>query len=267
MRFFLPSLSLGSLFVAGLGAQISVTGPDFTYSQSFSANLPVASGTPAWVDDSYFPGWYIVAETSGTPATIRVNSTATSGSFMHYRPSAGSSDGSLGGRPNDASGAMIYGLRLVNNSGETLTGFSLAYTGRQITVADTDGNENNQIVASYQLGATAPTGGTWPIISGLTFSSIFDDAIVDSVGGSASNLNGNDPANFIVLDAVNVTGINWAPGQELWIRFRDANSAGVDHGLTIDDVNFTVIPEPGALAALFGLATLGFVVLRRPRRG
>jgi hypothetical protein len=50
----------------------------------------------------------------------------------------------------------------------------------------------------------------------------------------------------------------------LWIRWADTNDAGNDHGLAIDDLQFSasVIPEPSS-CLLLGLAA---VTLRRRRR-
>ena len=52
-----------------------------------------------------------------------------------------------------------------------------------------------------------------------------------------------------------MTGLNWQPGEDLWVRWADINDAGNDHGLAIDDVTFSAeaIPEPATIT-MAGLA-------------
>jgi hypothetical protein len=74
-------------------------------------------------------------------------------------------------------------------------------------------------------------------------------------------VDGNATGNRQTITAT-VTGLNWQPGQDLWIRWADLNDAGNDHGLAIDDLNFSAVPEPGALAlAMF--AAIGLYSGRR----
>jgi predicted extracellular nuclease len=63
------------------------------------------------------------------------------------------------------------------------------------------------------------------------------------VGSAAATLNGNDPANRLAKsDTITVTvGV----GQEIWIRWKDTNDAGNDHGLAIDDLSVTAHGGPG----------------------
>ena len=66
----------------------------------------------------------------------------------------------------------------------------------------------------------------------------------------AADLDGNLAANRVAGITHMVSGIKWAPGTELWIRWRD----GYTHdGIAIDNVSFsasTDIPEPSAFLLL-----------------
>jgi len=63
-----------------------------------------------------------------------------------------------------------------------------------------------------------------------------------------------------------VTGINWAPGTSLWLRWRDPNDPGSDHGMAIDNFSFSAVPEPTTFALVgLGMGAAG-LVSRRLRR-
>ena len=53
-----------------------------------------------------------------------------------------------------------------------------------------------------------------------------------------------------------ITGINWQPGADLWIRWLDPRTSGNNHGAGIDNVTFTAIPEPGSAALFTSVAIL-----------
>jgi hypothetical protein len=83
----------------------------------------------------------------------------------------------------------------------------------------------------------------------------------------AASLDGHAAANRHVFAPVTITGLNWAPGTDLWVRWSDPQVAGADHGLAIDDFSFsaTGVPEPASLGLL---AAAGAPLLAgRRRRG
>lgn len=74
-------------------------------------------------------------------------------------------------------------------------------------------------------------------------------------------MDGNAVGSRLAKSAT-ITGLNWLPGQDLWIRWADLNDAGNDHGLAIDDLTFVAIPEPASLGVA-GLAILATLASRR----
>jgi hypothetical protein len=261
------------------------------YSQNFNslpttpvnASLGNTVDARGWTDDNAapasgqvsIPGWYIYHPTvqaeggvnghqrlrvSGTPTT------AATGSFYAYGDNAtASTERALGLVPSatltPANGEVYYGIRLTNNTADTLTQFTFSFTGEQWRVGDSNsaggGAGNESLSVDYRLGGTDLHSGTFTEIPSATF-----DSPVDVIG-STSHLNGNDPANRVTGLGATVGGINWTPGTDLWLRWTAINkfNTGVgeqaDHGLAIDDLTFIAeVPEPATLvlAGLFAVA-------------
>ncbi len=240
-------------------AQILYGTSGSTYTENFSSGLP-ATGNVDWDDNSTFAGFYAYqSATSAAPEEYRKTSSgdSTLANLFQWRP-ASSTDGALGTKPNDSTGTIATGVRFTNTTGLTLTQFSLGYTGEQWF--SSNANQNNQLVVAYQLGSPANLlDGTWTTIPALQFSSIFND-------GTVRNLDGSLPANQTVLSPVTVSGFSWANGTDLYIRWFDANSAGADQGLAIDDVNFTAVPEPSTYALLIAGGIILIAFRRRAAR-
>jgi len=153
---------------------------------------------------------------------------------------------------------MILGLRLTNDTGAALTEFTLGYTGEQWFESETA--QNNQYIVAYQFGSpTNLSAGSWTEISALQFNT-------PKESGADANLDGSLVANQEVLTPVTVSSIAWENGEDLWIRWFDANSTGFDQGIAVDDVSFSAIPEPSQYAIIFGLGALMLTACRR-RKG
>jgi hypothetical protein len=102
-------------------------------------------------------------------------------------------------------------------------------------------------------------GGVWTPLPGMTF-----NAPNVSSPSATTSLDGNAIGNRVAGLTATVTGLDWQPGQELWIRFTDSGPA--QHQLAIDNFQFSAlapVPEP-TTALLLGLGTLS--LLRRRRR-
>ncbi|MGE9291001.1 MAG: hypothetical protein ACQKBT_08430 [Puniceicoccales bacterium] len=248
------------LCITGGAQAVDYSTTGFEYSETFDSGLPASASTPAWSDDSIFTGWYAYqSATTGAPTNYRITSTGSSSAadLYQFRTSSSSTDGSLGTRPESATGDMMLGLLLTNTTGTTLTEFTLGYTGEQWYESSTV--QNNQYVVSFQIGdVTNLDSGTWTDIDDLTF-----NTPNDGTGTTGTSLDGTLPENSEVLSPVTVSDIVWEDGTDLWIRWFDANSSGFDHGLAIDDVSFTAVPEPSEIAAIFGLSAIVFAAGRR----
>ena len=200
-----------------------------------------------WADNSTLPGWYTNKTTfsvtdatvGGTAATFDSTSASANNAGLFSFGSGGSVDRALGSRATSnfaGNDPVLYGVRLVNSTGQTLTKFTVTYTGEQwfkssVATAHT-------LLVEYQFGASGIAAGTWTPVTAATFTAPI------ATGTTATALNGNTAANRSVKVAV-VTGVSWAPGQELWVRFRDANESGSEQGLAADDFSFLADDESG----------------------
>ncbi|HSU52831.1 MAG TPA: PEP-CTERM sorting domain-containing protein [Candidatus Dormibacteraeota bacterium] len=277
-------------------ASVSYNTANSLYLQNFDSlpNTPENASlgaTPAgWTDDNAAPGagnfsiagWYLYYPTATTEGGFNGhqrfrNSGApgNTGSFYSLGQS-GSTERALGdigantlapdGQTGNDAGNIYIALRLSNNTGQTLDNFTLSYTGEQWR----DGGVSTAETMSfgYSTIATANTNDA-------TFFGYSSNIVnVASLGwttpkatATIATLNGNDAANRVLVNAVTVSGINWQPGTDLWLRWTDPQLSGkADAAMAIDDLSFSadiaVAPEPST-AGLIGLGFAALAVLRR----
>lgn len=223
-------------------AQVSFNGTP--YVQNFNTLSGTTNNVTAvtWTNNSTLPGWYASKSgyhvTDGTMGGGASNFDSTSNvnniGLISFG-SAGSTDRALGSRATSTSSLSTtnapvqYGVRLVNNTAQTITSFSVMFTGEQWFASTQSAAHTLQV--DYSLGATSLTSGTY--VSNFT---TFTAPV--ATGSTARTLDGNAVANRRGV-ARQVTGISWAPGQDLWIRITDTNESGNEQGLAIDDFVFT----------------------------
>lgn len=261
MNRLLSKFLVAALFAATAcvsHAQVSYTGG--VYGQNFNTLAGTTNNTSGveWTDNSTLPGWYASKSTysvtdgtlGGSAAAYTATNTAANVGLFSFG-TASNTDRALGSRATAlvaGNDPVLYGVRLVNNTTQTITSFSVIYTGEQWfktgkTTADT-------LLLDYQVGATDLSAGTWTTAAG-TFTSPINTA-------TAATVAGNTAANRRGV-AAKVTGVSWAPGTELWIRFRDTDETGEEQGLAIDDFYFVADNESGIfLNGSTSYVTMGF---------
>jgi hypothetical protein len=261
--------------------QIVLTGSAPTYSENFdtltrstTAETWTNNGATTSASDSPrvvgLVGWYTgsFGTTTTTPQIRAGTGSNTAGSFYSFGASA-ASDRALGTMPSDtsASASMRLGVRFVNNTGFTITGFNFSYDGEQWRKASLASATNNQYVVAYSI-FDAGTGSLQSASYSANISSAEFNTPIDGGDSVSAALDGNDSVNRIAGLSGSISSTAITPGQELWIRWFDSNSSGADHGIAIDNfsVNFTTaIPEPSTFAALAGLGVIGLALCRRRR--
>ena len=223
----------------GVQAQVSYTGG--VYSQNFNSLPGVTnnSGNVTWVDNATLPGWYankatfgITDGTLGGVAAVFDDTSIAENVGLFSFGVATSTDRALGSRATSSvsgNDPVCYGVRLVNGTSQTLTRFTITYTGEQ-WLESSSGNPHTLSV-DYRFDASNIADGTWNPVAAATFTAPVSN------GSDPTALLGNDPGNQAVEVGV-VSAVEWAPGQELWLRFRDNNESGREQGLGVDDFSF-----------------------------
>ncbi len=260
----------GSVVAEG-ATTVSFTGS--AYVQDFNS-LPVGAGTTGttvpWndatvADADTLAGWSLVLSTGLNPTQLTVND-GSQPNLQGRFYSAGtlnSTDRALGTQSPDAIGTFQrLGFGLTNDTGSTLDGFSLAYTGEQWRTVSPD--DVDTLTFEYQvfpLGVVDPLEALsgWTALSSLNFTTPMFDATASAA------LNGNLPANRAQLTGSVMSGLSWGSGQELWLRWSDANPTGGDLNrqvMAIDDLTFNAVPEPSTVSML----AFGALALMRRRR-
>jgi hypothetical protein len=126
--------------------------------------------------------------------------------------------------------SMFMGLKLTNNTGQTLNRFTLTYDGEQWR----DGNGGAETLSfGYSTIASA---GDW-FVPGNSISAPSLNFIAPVIGGGDVNIDGNVTGKVTVSNSV--TGFAWAPGADIWLRWADLSIAGNDDNLAIDNLQFS----------------------------
>lgn len=246
-------------------AAIDVSGVGFTYNQNFDS-LTTSTTAVAWANDSTLAGWSLFISTLADAPTIVGNNGASNAGTFYSFGTTGSGERALGstasggayfGSPGTNAVAGYVAVAFTNNTGTTLDGFTLGYSGEQWR---NGGNANVQsLTLEYGIGTAFGTVAAWTAPgTGWDMASVVNSTTAAAVDGNVAGL--------VAGLGGSATGLAWAPGQTLWIRWSDRNDSGNDHGMGIDDLSFAVsaVPEPGALALMLaGLGAVGFIARRR----
>ncbi len=207
-----------------------------TYSQNFNA-LPISGNTtisgtqPLDLSpvSATLNGWQIATSSATAPVLIAGTGSSNTGGVYSFGSAALPSDRALGTLASGSTTRRV-GAVLVNNTGLTITQFTLSYNGEQWR---NGGNTAaHTLTFGYALGAAG-------INDAVTFNPVADLNFVSPINtATAAALDGNAAANRSARTAV-VTGISWTPGQTLVLRWNDPDDSGSDHGFGVDDVIFS----------------------------
>ncbi len=234
-KILVLAASLIALFPGSMPGQIAISAG--TYSQSFDSLAASGTSNP-WTNNFTLAGWY-ASKTSGgsTVGSYRAEGgTSTSGGFYSFGAAGVSNltDRALGSLVSGTPGDLAYGIRFTNDTSATVTNILVSYTGEQWR---NSGNASTQLLAfSYRISndpitdADAANASDWTNFAALDFAT-------PTVDGSATALDGNAPTNRQTFLNVLLPDVSVPAGAELFLRWRDVDDAGFDHGLGLDDLS------------------------------
>lgn len=173
------------------------------------------------------PGWAF-AKNEQPSTSYGVSSGVPESGNLYSFGAAGSSERALGSIASNSTSSVRYGLALTNATGSLQNALALNFWVEQWRLGAP--NRDDRIGFQYSLNASgiADSAATWVAVTGLGFTGPVRE-------GAPGARDGNLPANRAEVSG-EITGLDWAAGQTLWLRWSDANIGGVDDGLAIDDL-------------------------------
>lgn len=284
------NLTLACLLIAVFAqGQISYTGgtyfEDFNTLHNDLANPLAVEGTGPLYGQGSIPGlsgWHAarVGGSGSTNIPLRaMDDTGTTvtaystGAFYSYG-NASSTERALGSL---ASGSTIgaIGVSFVNNTGQTLNEVTISFR-QEIWVVQgtsTQTQYENRMWFGYGLSSNGVLDSNF-LSSGQMTTYPDLDVVAAAEWTILGTASGTDPdrrrdgnsAQWSDLVSATIAGVNWAPGETLYLRWIDFDQGGFDTGMAIDDFSMSaVVPEPATLAFALGLLAGLAVWLRRRR--
>jgi hypothetical protein len=215
---FLASLSFGQ-------TPIPLIGVNVPYSENFD-------GMGA-TETAFLPGWTAINTSNGSTLTMQLSDGNTnSGNVYNIGTTTSSSEDRAFGTLADATVVAAFGAVFQNNTTGTISKISIQTRMEQWR---TSGNAavNETIAFSYSTDATSLSSGTWTAVTALD--------LKEKLTAAASNaaVNGNLASNYTNISHI-ITGLNWANGTNLWIKWTDMNDAGSNGMYAIDNFIISV---------------------------
>ncbi len=180
-------------------------------------------------------GWHFVEAGTNANGTYAADTGSTAAGNTYSYGASGAGERALGVLRSGSLQPLV-GAELGNDSSLVVDHVDVNYAGEQWRLGAT--GRSDRLDFQYSLDATSinDAAATWVDVDALDFASPNTSAAVGA-------LDGNVAANRIAI-AGTIAGLSLAPGAHLWVRWVDADIAGAEDGLAIDDVQFAIAGDP-----------------------
>ncbi|MEO7531214.1 MAG: hypothetical protein ABIS69_07380, partial [Sediminibacterium sp.] len=175
-------------------------------------------------------GWQLLMTAgSNSNAAFATGTGSSTGNGVYSLGIAASTDRALGSL-SSSTGIYAMGLVLTNQTGSVLNTFTVSFTAEQWRKG---GSTNKNIwTFHYKTGPITHIDQTGlKDLANLNFSSIITTAAATSLNGNLSE--NRQPVLFTV------SNITWKPGEQLLLRWDDADETGSDDAVAIDNFSFS----------------------------
>ena len=222
-----------------ISAQVNMTATG-SYSQDF--NTLISAGTAPWLDNQTVPNWY--SQRSGSGTSIRANDGSINTNNLYSFGTGVETEralGTRGGPSNNVEVNFAHGLLLRNTSCATLTDVSVSYTLEQWR--KTNANQPHTVTFWYKIDSNSISFLTPGINTGWTEVEALA-ATSPIISGPNGALNGNLPANRVVLTTIAIPSLAVPVNSYIMLKWEDPDHPGNDHHLAIDDVTIDWVATP-----------------------
>lgn len=237
--------------------QVVFTTPGGTVTENFNSYDFAAETTNTsvtWTNNSTIANWY--ADTRATELLYAYGGGVSSTAVVYgYKFDADGNTGSPGsslGTRSSSSDPWGIGWAIQNNTGSTLTSFSLSYDAFVSNYLGDSGPDGYTV--TYQIGGSYQNNG---------FANEYTSA--EYIAPINQTDESGNPVISSTVAGDTLTGLNWGNGEILWIHWQDTSAVSGEstYGMGIDNVSLTAVPEPSTVALGMGLFTLGLILFRR----
>jgi autotransporter-associated beta strand protein len=191
-------------------------------------------------------GWYAYGLGTSNKTGIN-NGSSNTGSFYQLVDSASPTNRAFGSAGAGASNGF-FGVVLKNTSGGTINNLSLAYDAVMNRNPSTTPNPypmSYRVSSANVVSGSATGDGTFNTSAGSWTSTAFGFTTPASGTGAPGTQAAITPLFTIGNKAGNLTGVNWASDQYLYIRWSDTDDSGADATAGVDNFSLSVLNAKG----------------------
>ena len=191
-------------------------------------------------------GWYAYGLGTSNKTGIN-NGSSNTGAFYQLVDSASPTNRAFGSQGAGASNGF-FGVVLKNTSGGTINNLSLAYDAVMNRNPATTRNPypmSYRVSAANVVSGSATGDGTFNDSAGTWASTALGFTTPASGTGAPGTQAAITPLYTIGNQAGNLTGVNWASDQYLYIRWNDADDAQADAMAGVDNFSLSVLNAKG----------------------